>query len=108
MEHRGPAADSAEGPVIRRLNENFGLQDSVMISDKMKLILKKEPKKVHFFLKGLELLCIIGQNLYKSDSGSKRACKKVEGLSSWMMDAVESATGPRGPRGLQCRRFRWH
>ena len=66
---------------------------------------------MHFFLKGLELLCIIGQNLYESDSGSKRACKKVEGLSSWMMDAVESATGhrgPRGPRGLQCRRFRWH
>ena len=59
----------------------------------MKLTLKKEPKKVHFFLKGLELLCIIGQNLYKSDSGSKRACKKAEGLSSWMMDAVESATG---------------
>ena len=48
---------------------------------------------MHFFLKGLELLCIIGQNLYKSDSGSKRACKKAEGLSSWMMDAVESATG---------------
>ena len=72
------------------------------------IYIEKEPKKVHFFLKGLELLCIIGQNLYKSDSGSKRACKKAEGLSSWMMDAVESATGPRGPRGLQCRRFRWH
>ena len=69
-----------------------------MIRDKMRLILKKETKKVHLFLKGLELLCIIGQNLYKSDSGSKRACKKAEGLSSWMMDAVESATGSDGPR----------
>ena len=52
---------------------------------------KKNQRKCIFFLKGLELLCIIGQNLYKSDSGSKRACKKAEGLSSWMMDAVESA-----------------
>ena len=76
MEHRGPAADSAEGPVIRQLNENFGLQDSVMISDKMKFILKKEPKKVHFFLKRLELLCIIGQNLDKSDSGSKKGLQE--------------------------------
>ena len=72
-----PAADSAEGPVIRRLNKNFGLRDSVMIKDKMKIILKKETKKVQLFLNGLELLCIIGQNLYKSDSGSKRACKKA-------------------------------
>ena len=64
-----------------------------MIQDKMKIILKKETKKVQLFLYGLELLCILGQNLYKSDSGSKRACKKAEGLSSWMTDAVESATG---------------
>ena len=27
--------------------------------------------------------------------GLKRACKKVGGLSSWMMDAVESATGQK-------------
>ena len=64
-----------------------------MIQDKMKIILKKETKKVQLFLNGLELLCIIGQNLYKSDAGAKRACKKAEGLSSWMMDAVKSATG---------------
>ena len=38
-------------------------------------------------------MCIIGQNLYKSDAGAKRACKKAGGLSSWMMDAVKSATG---------------
>ena len=38
-----------------------------MIQDKMKIILKKETKKVQLFLNGLELLCIVGQNLYKSD-----------------------------------------
>ena len=53
---------------------------------------------MHLFLKGLELLCIIGQNLYKSDAGAKRACKKAEGLSSWMMDAMESATGTVYPQ----------
>ena len=57
----------------------------------------------------LKLLCIFGKNLYKSDSGSKRACKKAEGLSSWMTDAVESATGvlvqAAHPRQLEQDRF---
>ena len=53
---------------------------------------------MHLFLKGPELLCFIDKKPLKCDSGSKRACKNAEGLSSWMMDAMESETGTVYPK----------
>jgi hypothetical protein len=52
------------------------------------------------FLKGPELLFFIDKKPLKCDSGSKRACKKAEGLSSWMMEAMESATGTVYPKTI--------
>jgi hypothetical protein len=62
------------------------------------IIPDKINKYGHLFLKGHELLFIIDPKLVNCDSGSKRACKNAEGLSSWMMDAMESATGTVYPK----------
>ena len=68
-----------------------------MIQEKLKIVLNKT-KYLAFVSKGAEAF---GQrwlqNFAKWTLGLKRACKKAEGLSSWLMDAAESANGPPPP-----------